>query len=78
MQVRVLGAHNLETDATHHTCFLVDGVLAIDAGSIATTLARDVGRLSPDYCVKRLLLIDALPQTHHVEVLCVLEPGRST
>ena len=43
-----------------------------------TTLARDVGRLSPDYCVKRLLLIDALPQTHHVEVLCVLEPGKST
>ena len=41
MQVRVLGAHNLETDTTHHTCFLIDGVLAIDAGSIATTLARD-------------------------------------
>ena len=35
MQVRVLGAHNLETNETHHTCFLVDGVLAIDAGSIA-------------------------------------------
>ena len=41
MQVRVLGAHNLETDSTHHTCFLVDGQLAIDAGSIASTLARD-------------------------------------
>jgi mRNA degradation ribonuclease J1/J2 len=41
LQVRVLGAHNLETDTTHHTCFLIDGVLAIDAGSIATTTARD-------------------------------------
>ena len=41
MQVRVLGAHNLETDSTHHTCFLVDGVLAIDAGSLVSTLARD-------------------------------------
>lgn len=41
MQVRVLGAHNLETDTTHHTCFLIDGVLAIDAGSLASTTARD-------------------------------------
>ena len=41
MQVRVLGAHNLETTSAHHTCFLVDGVLAIDAGSIASTLGRD-------------------------------------
>lgn len=41
MQVRVLGAHNLETDSTHHTCFLIDGKLAVDAGSIVSTLARD-------------------------------------
>jgi 3',5'-cyclic-nucleotide phosphodiesterase len=41
VQVRLLGAHNLETDTTHHTCFLIEGVLAIDAGSIATTTARD-------------------------------------
>ena len=44
MQVRVLGAHNLETKATHHTCFLVDGVLAIDAGSLASTLGADEQR----------------------------------
>lgn len=41
MQVRVLGAHNLETDSTRHTCFLIDGVLTIDAGSLVSTLARD-------------------------------------
>ena len=41
MQVRVLGAHNLETKETHHTCFLVDGVMAIDAGSLASTLGAD-------------------------------------
>ncbi|MCH7670404.1 MAG: FHIPEP family type III secretion protein [Acidobacteria bacterium] len=35
MQVRVLGAHNLETKETHHTCFLIDGVLAIDAGTVS-------------------------------------------
>jgi ribonuclease BN (tRNA processing enzyme) len=38
MQVRVLGAHNLEAPGTRHTCFLIDGVLAIDAGSLATAL----------------------------------------
>lgn len=38
-----------------------------------TTLARDVRLLSPDYRVMEILLIDALPQTHHVEVLCVLD-----
>ncbi len=39
MQVRVLGAHNLESRHTKHTCFLVDGVMAIDAGSLASTLS---------------------------------------
>ena len=42
-----------------------------------TTLARDVDRLSAFGCVKDLLVIDALPQTHHVEVLCVIEPTNS-
>lgn len=41
MQVRVLGAHNLESRHTKHTCFLVDGVLAVDAGSLASTLSAD-------------------------------------
>ena len=44
MQVRVLGAHNLDTNVTHHTCFLVDGVLAIDAGSLASALGADEQR----------------------------------
>lgn len=39
MRVRVLGAHNLETSRTRHTCFLVDDVLAIDAGSLMTGLS---------------------------------------
>ncbi len=38
MQVRVIGAHQLETPNTRHTCFLVDEVLAIDAGSLVTAL----------------------------------------
>lgn len=40
MRIRVLGAHNLESNATRHTCFLVDGLLAIDAGSIASAISR--------------------------------------
>ena len=41
MEVRVLGAHNLESRFTKHTCFLVDGVLAVDAGSLASTLSAE-------------------------------------
>jgi 23S rRNA (uracil1939-C5)-methyltransferase len=38
-----------------------------------TTFARDVRQLASGYRVKRLVVIDALPQTHHVEVLGVFE-----
>ena len=41
MKIRVLGAHNLETSHTKHTCFLVDDSLAIDAGSLMTSLTSD-------------------------------------
>ena len=39
MRIRVLGAHNLETMDARHTCFLVDDRLAIDAGSLMTSLS---------------------------------------
>ena len=39
MQLRVLGAHNMESDKTHYEAHLVDGVLALDAGSLTRTLA---------------------------------------
>ena len=38
LRIRALGAHNLETLDTKHTCFLVDHILSIDAGSLMTTL----------------------------------------
>ena len=41
MKIRVLGAHNLETPNTKHTCFLIDDALAIDAGSLTSTLTAD-------------------------------------
>lgn len=39
----------------------------------APTLARDVARLGPDFRLARIVVLDALPQTHHVEVIAVLE-----
>ena len=41
------------------------------------TLARDVARLRDRYRLTSLLSIDALPQTHHVEAVVVLERDRS-
>ena len=38
MKVRILGAHQLESRDTRLTSFLVDGAIAIDAGSISSTL----------------------------------------
>ena len=51
MRVRVLGAHNLEAAGAKHTCFLIDGVLAIDAGSLASSLSL------AEQCGIRVLLI---------------------
>ena len=39
MEVRVLGAHNLESNETRHTCLLVDGMLGLDAGSLVSALS---------------------------------------
>ena len=41
VQVRVLGAHNLETAGTRHSCFLLDGALALDAGSLVSALTPE-------------------------------------
>ncbi len=39
MEIRLLGAHNLESRDARHTCFLVDGFLGIDVGSLASALS---------------------------------------
>ena len=41
MEVRILGAHNLEGQETRHTCFLIDEVLAVDAGSLTSALTPE-------------------------------------
>ncbi len=54
MEVRLLGVHNLETRETKHSCFLIDDILAIDAGSLASALRQD-----------ELLGLRAVLLTHH-------------
>ncbi len=39
MKIKVLGAHNSESKKTRHTCLLVDGVLALDAGGLTSSLS---------------------------------------
>ena len=38
MNIRVLGAHNCESLDTRFVCLLIDGVLALDAGGLSSTL----------------------------------------
>ena len=37
------------------------------------TLARDLARIGARFRIARLVLLDALPQTHHVELVAALE-----
>nr|MBP7552222.1 class I SAM-dependent RNA methyltransferase [Spirochaetota bacterium] len=37
------------------------------------TMARDISLLSNDYKIKELILVDMFPQTHHLELLALLE-----
>ena len=37
------------------------------------TMARDINILSEKYNLKKAFMVDMFPQTHHVEMLCLLE-----
>jgi len=39
MNIRILGAHRCESQATRCVCLLIDGTLAIDAGGLTSTLS---------------------------------------
>jgi ribonuclease BN (tRNA processing enzyme) len=39
MKIKVLGAHNTESRKTRNTCLLVDGILALDAGGLTSSLS---------------------------------------
>jgi len=54
MNVQILGAHNCESQSTRLTCLLVDGILAIDAGGLTSSLS-----FSEQLNLKAILL------THH-------------
>ncbi|MDD5337990.1 MAG: MBL fold metallo-hydrolase [Dehalococcoidales bacterium] len=38
MEIRILGAHNIETKTTGSTCLLIDDILAVDAGALTSSL----------------------------------------
>ena len=44
MELRVLGARNMESDRTHFAAYPVDGVRPLDAGSLACTLTFEEQR----------------------------------
>jgi 23S rRNA (uracil1939-C5)-methyltransferase len=39
----------------------------------ASTLARDIARIGADFRITRIAVLDALPQTHHVEIIVALD-----
>ena len=39
MKICILGAHNTESENTRYTCFLIDGLIAIDAGALTASLS---------------------------------------
>jgi ribonuclease BN (tRNA processing enzyme) len=41
MEIRVLGAHNVESATTRLACLLIDGVLAVDAGALTSSLSLE-------------------------------------
>ncbi len=58
---------------------VIDGIRDSDARRVVyvscdpPTLARDLSRLGDGYHLRRVVVIDAMPQTHHVELFVVLE-----
>jgi ribonuclease BN (tRNA processing enzyme) len=54
MNIRLLGAHNSESKDAKPTCVLIDNILAIDAGGLASSLS-----------FSEQLAIEALLITHH-------------
>ena len=41
MKIKILGAHNCETREYGHTCFVIDDILAVDAGSLTSNLSME-------------------------------------
>ena len=40
MEIRILGAHNCESQSTRCVCFIIDNSLAVEAGGITSVLSR--------------------------------------
>lgn len=68
----------LNPPRTGCTAEVIEAIRACSATRIVyvscepATLARDLARLGDDASIERILVMDALPQTHHVEVIAVI------
>ena len=67
MKLRVLGCHGGELPKCRTTCFLLDGVLALDAGSMCQALPLD------ELCKVDHILIGRLPAHESVPAHAALE-----
>lgn len=63
MKIRFLGVHNTVSRDSRYSCFLVDGVLGVDAGSIASSLTFGEQRKI------EAVLISHVHYDHHRELL---------
>jgi ribonuclease BN (tRNA processing enzyme) len=69
LRVKVLGAHKLESKHARHTCFLIDDVLALDAGSLSSSLT-----IEEQARIKAILLTHC----HHDHIRDIPTLGLST
>ena len=56
MDIQILGAHNIESKDTRHASLLIDGVLAVDAGALTSSL---------DLAAQRRLIAVLLTHQHY-------------
>lgn len=64
-----VGCHRLVLDAIRAAC----PRRVVYVSCEASTLARDVARLGAGFRAARIIVLDALPQTHHIEAIAVLD-----
>lgn len=74
MEIRILGAHNLESATARMVSLLIDGVLAIDAGSLTSTLSlteqEDIKSILLSHChLDHIIGIPAIALNHFIRTI---------
>ena len=77
MELRVLGAHNMESKHTRMESHLIDGVLALDAGSITRALSFDE-QLAKLLDTLRQALSNSIDDVFKISLVVILVAGLAT